>query len=145
MQKVTLTYLKDTPKTSAAGKPYTSRSIKTQEHGDKWLSGFANANNKNWKVGDTVELEVKEVNKDGKQYLNFEVPKPEAAVNADLTKIKLELTTHTLLLREILSIVKPRVRSKEEIAEGIDIDKAFPDEEEPQDEPTEEDLAAMGM
>jgi hypothetical protein len=50
------------------GRPYTRVSIKTQEHGDKWLSGFGAEWNSFWNEGDTVNIEVKE----NGQYLNFE-------------------------------------------------------------------------
>ena len=54
------------------GRTYTRLGLKTREHGDKWLSGFQNQTNTNWKIGDVVEIEVEEVaGKDGKQYLNF--------------------------------------------------------------------------
>lgn len=90
--QVTLTYLKDTERVSAkTNKPYTSRSIKTQEHGEAWLSGFANKDNASWKVGDSVEIEVAEVEKEGKTYLNFTVPKKEDRVleNTELILNKL--------------------------------------------------------
>lgn len=76
-KKLTLTFIKSIPKTSVSGKNYISVSIKSQEYGDKYLSGFGNKDNQNWKVGDVVEVLVKQVLKDGKEYLNFEMPKNE--------------------------------------------------------------------
>lgn|SRR3990167_9711382 len=75
--KLNLTYIKRTERISAkTNKPFTSLSIKATQYGDKFLSGFGNRNNENWKEGMEVEVaEVKEVNKDGKTYLNFEMPK----------------------------------------------------------------------
>jgi len=55
------------------GKPYTRMSIKTQQHGDTWLSGFQNRTNENWKQGDEVEIIVTQ----NGQYTNFETPKTE--------------------------------------------------------------------
>lgn len=73
--KVTLTALKDTERTSQrTGKPFTSRGIRTNEHGERWLSGFAGKENEGWKVGDTVEINVEEKG----EYLNFSVPKSTA-------------------------------------------------------------------
>lgn len=69
-----LTKLSRTQRTSVAGKPYTSLGIQTQEHGDKWLNGFGNPDNAHWKEGDTVDVEVKEVPKGDRVYLNFEMP-----------------------------------------------------------------------
>lgn len=54
-------------KVGKSGKPYHKLNIKTQEHGERWLSGFSSPANRNWKSGDTVEIEVKENGK----YLNY--------------------------------------------------------------------------
>ena len=70
--KLTLTFVKRTPKTSQrTGKPFTSLSIKTQEYGDRYLSGFDGKETASWKEGDTVEATVEE----NGEYLNFSVPK----------------------------------------------------------------------
>lgn len=53
------------------GRTYTRVRLQTQEHGSDWLSGFENQVTQNWKEGDTVEVEVKQVG----QYLNFSTPK----------------------------------------------------------------------
>jgi len=53
--------------TTKDGRNYTRIGIKTQEHGEKWLSGFGNSENSNWNVGDKVEIIVEE----NGQYLNF--------------------------------------------------------------------------
>lgn len=74
--KATLTKIMRKEREGANG-PYTSVLIKTQEHGDRLLSGFWRKESQNWKAGDQVEIEVKEVEKDGKKYLNFDVPKKE--------------------------------------------------------------------
>lgn len=78
MEKVTLTFVgryttkKDgSPLIGGNGKPYTSLRIKTNEHGDKFMSGFDNAQTKDWKVGDTVEIDVEQ----NGEYLNFSVPR----------------------------------------------------------------------
>jgi len=75
--KITLTKIFTTdkdkegkPLVNRNGKEYTRMSIKTQEHGDSWLSGFLNNTNANWKEGDTVEVEVEKAGDKG-QYLNF--------------------------------------------------------------------------
>lgn len=79
MEKVTLSFVgryttdkNNNPLVSKkTGKPYTSLRIKTNEHGDKYLSGFDSAETKEWKVGDVVEVEVEQKG----EYLNFSVPK----------------------------------------------------------------------
>lgn len=70
--QVTITRISDKERVSQrTGKPFTSRSIQTNEHGSAWLSGFAGKDNAGWKVGDTVEVEVETKG----EYLNFTVPK----------------------------------------------------------------------
>lgn len=84
MITLNLTFVKRTERTSTrTNKPYTSLSIKAQEYGDNFLSGFGNKDNASWKEGDVVEVaEVKQVEKDGKTYYNFEMPKTSKADNA---------------------------------------------------------------
>lgn len=83
-----LTEMNREQKVSAStGKQYWSVRIKTEEHGDKILSGFGNAGNKDWKVGDTVEITVTEVNKDGKTYYNFDNPKEGGNGSAVMVKL----------------------------------------------------------
>ena len=75
IMKVTLTRVfteeKVSPKTNKA---YTSMSIKTEEHGDTWLSGFMGDENRAWKDGDIVEVDITEREYNGKTYYNFSVP-----------------------------------------------------------------------
>lgn len=66
-----INYIKRTPKTSASGKDYISVSIKVEEYGEQYLSGFGSDINENWQVGDDVDLDITTKEKDGKEYLNF--------------------------------------------------------------------------
>lgn len=68
---------------SKKGIPYTRMSIKAQEYGDKLISGFQNKDNKDWKEGDTVEVEIKE----NGEYLNFETPKKEEVASGQITEM----------------------------------------------------------
>ena len=94
MQKVTITrtYVSDKSKdgipfTSKAGKPYKKLAIKTTEHGDKWLSGFQNKDNENWKEGDVVDIIVKQ----NGEYLNFDVPKTEDKLAMRVSALEVEV------------------------------------------------------
>lgn len=78
MKTLNLTYVNRTQRTSKAGKPFTSISIKATEYGDKYISGFGGKANEGWKAGDTVE--VLDVIQKG-QYLNFEMLKAQAVNN----------------------------------------------------------------
>lgn len=71
-------------------KPYERVSIKTLEHGEKWLSGFGGQWNKDWKEGQEVEVTVKESGADptGKPYLNFERLDPLEAMESRLSKVE---------------------------------------------------------
>lgn len=72
--QVTITQVSRKERTAKSGKPYTSLGLKTNEHGDKWLSGFGNKDNADWKAGDTVEIDVEQKG----EYLNFSTPKSAA-------------------------------------------------------------------
>ena len=77
--KITQIYRSDKDKNgnllkTADGRPYERIAIKTAEYGDRWISGFGNRRNRDWRVGDVVDIEISEVEKDGQIYLNFETP-----------------------------------------------------------------------
>ena len=57
------------------GKPYTSVIVKTDKHGDKKISGFANVDNADWEIGSVVSLDIEEKN----GYLNFNSPKKDSS------------------------------------------------------------------
>jgi len=72
--KVTLSKVYRTNKNKAGellktkdGRAYERISIKTQEHGDKWLSGFGGNWNDFWNEGDSVNINVETRG----EYLNF--------------------------------------------------------------------------
>lgn len=110
MEKHTLTFVgryttkKDgTPLVSSTGKPYTSLRIKTNAHGDQYLSGFDNAATKNWKVGDEVEIEVEQKG----EYLNFSTPKSNGGGMSEGDKALLQqIKTETTAIREELVMVR---------------------------------------
>ena len=113
MQKVTLTGIwrnttdkQGQPLKSAKGFPYTKLSFKCKEHGDKYIGGFGNKDNEGWKVGDTVEVIIKE----NGQYLNFDMPKEVDVATERIAKLesrvmKLELA-ESRMTEEIYSKVK---------------------------------------
>lgn len=73
MSEVTLVrVLRTTQETKYGVKPKLV--IKTEQHGDKWLSTFKMAGTENWAEGDTVRINVQEKG----DFLNFE-PVAEAA------------------------------------------------------------------
>lgn len=76
------------------GKPFTRLTIKVESKGDRYISGFANEGNKNWRVGDEVDIiitESKTLDKNGKPYLNFSLTKKEVVQSGDMKEIKDEL------------------------------------------------------
>ena len=60
-----------TPLVNKDGKPYEKLSIKTDQHGDKWVGGFVNIATGKWKEGDEVEIEVTQ----NGDWLNFKTGK----------------------------------------------------------------------
>lgn len=116
--KLNLTYIDRKERTSKTGKPFTSITIKAKEYNDKFLSGFGNKENSTWQVGQEVEVaDVKEVSKDDKIYLNFEMPK--FGGNSDvmkaleeikntLTKIKLDQAQGLKEIYEAVVSGKPK-------------------------------------
>lgn len=114
-----------TPLTTKDGRPYTSVRLQCQEYGDKWVSGFENADTKAWSEGEKVEAEIEQKG----EYLNFRVPKKEDKTAADISLIKTYLADITNELR----IIKERVGIKKDVYptpedEGINVDDVFPDE-----------------
>jgi hypothetical protein len=99
MESVTLTKVfrndKDkmgAPLMTKAGKPYTKLAIKTDKHGDQWLSGFGNSRNEKWAEGSKVDIMVSSTQgNDGKTYLNFETPKPEDMLATRVSALELDV------------------------------------------------------
>jgi len=143
--KLTLTYVNREQKTSKAGKPYTSLSIKAQEYGDRFINGFGNQDNANWAVGQSVEVNVVEKPYNGKNYLNFEMPKIADKVNdlakefnsiglklgvlnTKIDKILGHLAGHTRL--DVTSDGKPLPNFSKPVAQKVaeDVGNVMPDE-----------------
>lgn len=128
--KLNLTYIDRKERTSArTNKPFTSVTIKAKEYGEKFLSGFGNKENSSWQVGQEVEVaSVNEVSKDGKIYLNFEMPKfgGNGDVMKALERIENRLTSNQLALitamKELASLItegKPKSDYPTPESEGI--------------------------
>ena len=82
MEKLTLTRVlrlkedkEGKPLVNKKGVPYTRLLVKAEEHGDTWISGFANSASEDWSEGDVVEAKVE---KKG-EYLNLSVSKSSAS------------------------------------------------------------------
>lgn len=119
MEKVKLTKIYTTNKDKAGnqligknGKSYTRMSIKTEQHGDKWISGFQNKDNSSWKEGDEVEVVIKQSG----EYLNFKTPKKPDVNNEKLEKILNKLTSINLqlaIIAEKVGINHPQFEQEE--------------------------------
>jgi len=70
METVTLTRVFRKNVTTSKGAAI-NLSIKTKEHGDKWISGFQNESNKDWAEGQQVQVEITQ----NGQYLNYKTIK----------------------------------------------------------------------
>lgn len=101
MEKVTIEKIFTKERTSNAGKPFTSLSIITKEHGDKWIGGFKNKQTEKWKEGDVVEIKITQ----NGEYLNFEVPSVEDKSNEVISKLNHEFIGMRLQLGRIEAIL----------------------------------------
>ena len=66
------------------GRPYERVAIKTIETGDKYISGFGNQENQNWKIGDQIQIVVEQKG----EYLNFKELKENDLLNTRVTKLE---------------------------------------------------------
>lgn len=107
------------PFVSKKGNPYVKVSIKTQEYGDKWLSGFGGGWNMGWKEGDVVEVEVKP----NGEYLNFERLDP-----------VIVLTQRIETLERIVATIK------KQITEDVRGETTIEEPPLPEEPPMEEDI-----
>ena len=108
--ELTITKITRTQRTSPkTNKPFTSVGIQTIEHGSRWLSGFGSAVNASWKEGDKIDVIVEEsskMDKEGKPYLNFTMPKVVSGGMSEqdrelLNEIKIGIN---MLTREVASV-----------------------------------------
>lgn len=108
--KLTLTFVRSEQKISPrTNKPFTSQSIRSTEYGERYLSGFESKETINWKVGDVVEVEVKEsdkLDKNGKPYLNWSLPKPESPVMLRLESVEKVIKGMQREIYQIINEVK---------------------------------------
>lgn len=90
MKEVTITAIsrQERQKKDGSG-TFESVGIKTKEYGDQFLNGFGNQYNKNWKEGDKVNIEVEEVVKGDRKYLNFKTAPKDSKTALEL-KMKLD-------------------------------------------------------
>lgn len=136
--KITKIYTTDKDKQGNAliaksGRPYTRLSIKTQEYGDKWISGFKGKESGTWREGDTVEVNITEKQTGDKTYLNFEVPKKEDENEKRLVGVEMKMSGLALrmgIIEERLGIKTPADYSNKEIGNKVE----YPDEEHNPDE-----------
>lgn len=109
MQKVKITKIYRTDKDkqgnllkSKDGKPYAKISIKTEENGDRWIGGFQNARNKDWKEGDVVEVKIIQ----NGEYLNFETPKDIDLTTERIAKLEARVMRLELSEERIMAQIK---------------------------------------
>lgn len=86
------------------GRNYTRLSIKTSQHGEKYLSGFENAQNKDWQEGDEVEI----ITKQNGEYLNFDTPKKDDKVIEMLSHVLTKLGNMSMKLDAINNKIKDK-------------------------------------
>ena len=122
MAKVTITQI---TRKEAQGKkgPYTRIGMKVQEYGDVWLSGFGRKDNTSWKAGDTVDVEIKKVEKDGKEYINFEMPERPATTGFSIED-RDRLLRIEIVVQSIQQAIKTLALNADNVAPSSDIDSS---------------------
>jgi len=118
MEKVTLTRVFKKSIETKNG-PATKVAIKTNRHGNNWISGFENSTNKDWSEGDQVEIEVE---KNG-DFLNFKTPSKKAEAKSDskmdevhaMLKELLEVNIRILKIAEPLFISQAEMKPDEDV------------------------------
>ncbi len=107
MEKITFLKLdtsdqKGAPLIGKNGKPYTRQTLKVESKGDRYISGFLNDATKGFAIGDEVDIVITEataVDKQGRPYLNWSLPKKGSL---DTEKIdRIYENTETLLNRMV--------------------------------------------
>lgn len=116
MEKITYVNRTTTDKEGNAlktkdGRLYTRVSLKVESKGDRYISGFGNTGNADWKVGDEVEITITEAatkDKNGLPYLNFTQPKKEDKVLENTEAILNRLVGIQLQLTSIQAKLAPQ-------------------------------------
>lgn len=106
MEKVTLKQVSIKDKVSSSGKPYKAMGIKTVEHGDEWLSGFANKDNSGWKAGMEVAIEIEKKEVNGKTFLNFKTAPSNTSQGSSL-----EVMDGLKQIYNMLSVIRQEIAS----------------------------------
>jgi hypothetical protein len=135
MQKLTLTRVFTTDKTkegtpliSKKGIPYTKMSVKCVEYGDKWISGFKNKQNADWKEGMVVEAIITP----NGEYINFSLLKAEDVAVANNSKLETAIGS----LRARLNLIEQKlgIKSPEDYAKLNNTPSDYPTAEYPESE-----------
>ncbi len=141
MEKITFVKLDSTDQKGAPligknGKPYTRQTLKVESKGDRYISGFLNESTRGFQVGDEVDIVITEataMDKQGRPYLNWALPKKGSL---DVEKIDRILeNTETILNRLVgfridTEIIKEAIlpKKKQNAWETQDNTTAFDDE-----------------
>lgn len=136
IQTVTIKSIARNEKTSKAGKKYTSLGFKCAEHGDKWVNGFGNKSNADWKEGDEVKVDIKEVVSGDKTYLNFDMVNVESILIERVATLEAVVKSQAETINKIRETLKPMYFDWKRGTDGVvaseapeytpaDIDNAF--------------------
>lgn len=85
------------PLVTKAGKPYTRIAIQVPAHKEKWISGFGNSRNANWKAGDVVRIEIEP----NGQYLNFSMPNQMDEMQNEINWLKQQMETMEIKIEKL--------------------------------------------
>lgn len=112
-----------------AGKPYTSVRVQTDQHGERWISGFGDDINAKWTEGQEVEIVVEEKG----QYLNFNMPS-KVGVLAETVKAQESVLTEIAFKVGLIYNLQQEIAKK--VGLGADKPKyEYPEDINPEDIP----------
>lgn len=129
--KVTRVYVSDKDRNNVpySGKfgPYVKVGLQAEEYGQQWLSGFAKGLTDfpaTIQVGDEIEVEIERKMSNGKEYINFHIPKEEDKTKAMVHELHSRLLIVEQGLRDIFEGKKPypprSPEKDEEISRAVD-------------------------
>lgn len=97
------------------GRPYERVAIQvdSDEHGGKYISGFGNARNKNWQVGEEININVVQ----NGQYLNFEMPTETQEFREEIMNLFFQLEKRLVMLEMNMEIKRTAQREAQLVEE----------------------------
>ncbi len=123
MQKLTITFIGQPKDVTTKFGPKQKNSIKTIEHGDKYLSYWVSPATSGWAVGQTVEVDqVTSREWQGKTYWDIVMPKKDAPNAKQHEEVMKYLVPLSILVKELVMWKRDQTGENKNKVPGTDID-----------------------